>query len=442
MPITYLVESGFTVRGLIENKLLSNVEGEEFASILGLYGNKRNTPINYVGLIETPDQILFAFPKFDISSNKDNAKLIIDLMRRISAETDSSKKPADAHLFDQQRNEGSISRVGIASFLLEDFYQNGLLTIRRSYYKRSQNRKDWTKTIHSVEAILTDCGPVYDTWLSRHAEQVSHKIITEVHRAVITRCSSLYGELLGYPDAVVLGSSTNSSIGATGLPVLKILLRRTFNARETLVIKALIAWIEEGRRSGVRFFGTQYFHTIWETICAELFSDVKSSDEWASVMPYPEWVDWENNEQFYSPRSFVLDALTELPNNEGIVLIDAKYYLIKLNDGKVQDGPGINDISKQLHYEELIFTSSNFISRFGNDRALIINCFVFPTGNDECELMPTGEISIPRITKNRVVCVNLSGNLAIRRYLKREPFSQAELMSFSSSIKSIPSSFL
>jgi hypothetical protein len=434
MSIIFLKEYDFSLSELVDKKLINNIESDELAYILGIQGNYRNTKIGFVGLIETQQNIIFSFPKFE--NNKDTAhpKLIIDLFKRVSSESNPIKKPIDSFLFDDKNNNNkNISRIGIERFLLDDFYKNGLLTIKRKYIKKSQNRSpDWSRTIELLDPIQTEHGPIYDNWLSRHSENISHKIVTEVHRSVIAQSTHFYGKLLGYPENIALGNTTNLSIDKSALPILRLLLRRTYNARETSVIKALISWILESRPNGLRIFGTQYFHTIWELICCYLFSDIKDTDRWRSVMPKAEWITSPQGEIFKSSRTFMIDALTELPDDSGVLLIDAKYYLPQFINGKVENGPSINDISKQLHYEELIYTSDNFVTQYGNNRSKIFNYFIFPGDSDQCDLSLLGKITIPRITKNKINYATYSGNKAIMRFLKRNPLSDFELITFAS----------
>lgn len=431
MSITYLTETEFSIQSLIDEKKIVESDACDIELALELSRSNRRKKINFVGLIETPGRVLFSLPKFHYGKNETTAKLIIKLMRRISKENKNSKCPADAQLFDQKKNEGHLSRINIASFILEDFYTNGLLSIRRSYLKYSDTRTpDWGRTIQNRYALHSESGPIYEKWISKHTERTEHKVITEIHRAIVTKCSNLYGELAGYPSNPILGSSTRSTVITTALPILRSVMRRTFFMRETQILKALINWIEEEHYSGVKFFGTQYFHTIWEKICSSLFSDVKKSDNWKDVMPLPEWRIWKTSKVYCSEGKFIIDALTELPDKKGILLLDAKYYRVKPSqDGRVS-GPGVGDISKQLHYEDLVFTSNTFTTLFGEDRSKIINCFVFPVGSNALDLFPFGEIKIPRITKNRIVCVNLSGVRAIQRYLNNQLFTHSELRDF------------
>lgn len=443
MSTSYFIESNFSIGKLVDDYFLNEEDAIHVENVLGLSKFKRYKPIPFVGLIEVSGKILFALPKFysTIPEGKTHAaKLIIELMARLSSDGENEKRPADSYLFDQKKGVGNLSRVGIASFLLDDFYLNGLLSIKHIYFKASQSRSPhWDKTIQTIDPIHSQNGPLYDKWVSRYSERVDQKYITEIHRAVVGECSKLYGELIGYPADVTLGSYSSSILSNSALQILKTSMRKTFSLRETQVLKALIAWIEEGRSGGIKFFGTQYFHTVWELICTSLFSDVKSNKEWKDVMPFPEWRHWDNPEISYPQGKFQLDSLTKLPKNMGILIVDAKYYLVKCENGRVLAGPGIGDISKQLHYEELVYTSDSFKSHYADDRSKIVNCFVFPDSENNIDLYPYGEIMIPRITKNRIICARLSGINAVQRYLHRQPFSESELISFVSQLNPMSS---
>lgn len=443
MSTTYFIESNFSIGKLIDDCFLTENDAVHVENALGLSRFKRYKPIPFVGLIEVSNKILFALPKFYLTipeSKTDATKLIVELMRRLSSGGENEKRPVDSYLFDQKKSVGNLSRIGIASYLLNDFYLNGLLSIKQIYFKKSQSRSPhWDKTIQTIDPIHSQNGPLYNQWVSSYSERIEQKYITEIHRAVIIECSKLYGEVIGYPVNVSLGAYTGSIFNNSSLRILKTSMRKTFSLRETEVLEALIAWLEEGRSGGIKFFGTQYFHTIWELICTSLFSDVKNEKEWKDVMPFPEWLDWEKNEVSYPQGKFQLDSLTKLPKDKGMLVVDAKYYLVKCENGRVLSGPGIGDVSKQLHYEELVYTSTSFKDFYANDRSKIINCFVFPDSEKNIDLYPYGEITIPRITKNRIICVRLSGINAIRRYLNRQPFSESELISFVNNLDSISS---
>ena len=446
MATLYFDESNFIIGNLIDKNFLSNIDAVQIENILGLSAGKRYSSMSFVGIIEASDNVFFVYPKFFIEpiSNKGIVtKLIIELMLRISSENVGNNRLSDSHLFEQKKNINNLSRIGLAKYLLDDFYSHGLLSIKQSYFKKSQSRNpNWEKTIQSIDPLHSQSGPLYDIWVSRHTERVDHQFITEMHRVIISHCSKIYGELIGYPCDALLGPYSSDYVNNSSLSILKMAMRRTFSLRENQVLGAIVAWIEEDKGSGIKLFGTQNFHVIWERICATLFCDIKNSDDWVDVMPYPHWMSWENSLISYPQGKFQLDVLSELPNRKGLLLIDAKYYQLKIENGKVLSGPGVGDVSKQLHYESLVYTSATFIKNFGCDRTKLINCFVFPVAEANGDLIPFGEISIPRITSNRIVCVNLSGVSAIQRYLHRQPFTDSELTEFYDAVIAVPHCYI
>ncbi|MDQ9168803.1 LlaJI family restriction endonuclease [Oxalobacteraceae bacterium R-40] len=439
MPI-YLIENRFSARHLLEKEGIPADAVQTIEIQLGLNKQKRDEPINFVGLIETSGKQFFALPKFcsKADAEKGASRLVVELMRKVAANRQATKRIPDAHLFDEKQLDASLSKVGIADFLLEDYCAHGLISIRRSIYKASNFRSpDWAKTIHSIDPIWGDDGPVYDRWLSRHSERAAHRQITEIHKAAISACISRYGELLGYPASLLPSGPSQSQSSEHSTAILRAALRRTYSMREINVLNALIAWLEQRREGGPAFFGTRYFEQVWETICANLLNDIKGYSPWADVMPFPQWTLWATNEKFKPKGQFELDALTELPDSKGLLLSDAKYYVPRFEKGAVEGMPGMEPLSKQLHYEELLFTSQAFMDQYGKNRDKLINSFIFPGPSSmDRDISPFGDVTIPRITQNPIICTNLNGLRAFQRYLRNEPFSHAELTALWDSINS------
>ncbi len=98
---------------------------------------------------------------------------------------------------------------------------------------------------------------------------------------------------------------------------------------------------------------TQYFHSIWEAICSELFNN--EYDHFKYLIPKPKWHVYNNK---YNPYNFsrqIPDILYY--ENNTLYVLDAKYYNIKRNL------PGWHDLVKQFYYAYSLGISLNVKTR-------------------------------------------------------------------------------
>lgn len=437
--VTILFEMDYSLDSLADYGV-SNEEAQEIEVKLGLRSNEREKKIDFVGLIETKTKQFFSLPKFFKKSDVSQCRVVVDILRYIAANQKSIDRFPDAYLFDKKQVREGSNKLDIAEFLLEDFHSHGLLVIKRHFYKRSESRSAaWERTVNSLDPVWSEGQPFYGQWFSKYSENAEDRLLTEIHRSIIVHCAVKYGSILGFKNVFRANTVSLPVTPQYAITIARSALRRTFSLREINVLHALIAWLETQRDAGVFFFGTRYFNLVWEEVCSFLLNDVKESPDWVGVMPKPAWHIWSESKSYLSKRPFSIDCLTELPDSKGLLLTDAKYYLPSFLGDSADGVPGVDSLSKQLHYEQLIISSGSFLIRFESDRSKLINAFVFPGTDDTPPIWPFGEVMIPRIKSSPIICIYLGGMFALDRYLKQRSFTHAELTALCELIDNRPS---
>lgn len=95
---------------------------------------------------------------------------------------------------------------------------------------------------------------------------------------------------------------------------------------------------------------------------------------------------WKNceNDRISKTDGWRLDFIRYF--EQKLVILDAKYYSVNWNDGKIEGQPGIPDIAKQMFYQmafkDLFDNSNNTITGF-------VNAFLFPYNGDNITISET-----------------------------------------------------
>ena len=108
-----------------------------------------------------------------------------------------------------------------------------------------------------------------------------------------------------------------------------------------------------------------------------------------SIIDKPLWTSGKTKE--YAKKTLEPDLITisDINGNQAFVIMDAKYYNLKLDDGvKLHGNPGVGDVTKQYLYQ---LAYKDFLA---NHRInMVKNCLLMPTEQEETVIKGKVEIS-------------------------------------------------
>lgn len=308
----------------------------------------------YVGILVYKDELLLILPKYyneKYSGNKlECMKQLILVFKKLPTSVIHQYK--DFLIMSRDIDDEYISEIAIADYLIKDYIDNGYYTRNISESKLNVNGKiDWGKTINSMQPIISNGYPIYNNYYAIRNNQNNNNIIYKIHYEVVNLLIQKYGDLLGYK---IKGRSSNGlkSLGnnKTISSIIKSELQHTYNDRNINLLKCIYNFFNPSREKsnkGLNLYGTTSFNLVWEFVCGYIFEN--EYDTFKECIPNPKWqaiggVPVENIRNILKP-----DIIRSEGNN--IIIIDAKYYSISLNNDGVVGNPGSYDIVKQYTYE-------------------------------------------------------------------------------------------
>lgn len=178
-------------------------------------------------------------------------------------------------------------------------------------------------------------------------------------------------------------------------------IKNQFVTRKQNLLKTLYTYVSEqsSNQSDESFslYGTNAFNLVWETACGEMFENMrseplknlarrelipmkeKSSGSLADYIEIPEWI--INGQKVSYKGDLIPDIVTlrkEDSGNTAMYILDGKYYLLSVSDGKLFGNPGIQDVVKQYVYNASL---KSFIDTFQIGE--IANAFLIPALESE-----------------------------------------------------------
>ena len=385
--------------------------------ISGEIGQDTQFMFKYVGVIEIDGHAIKCYPKFMKKEEPKPSDLrpILQAVERYHAEhMDLDTAIEDSSL--QMPNQ-----LAKALSLLRDYLTYGLYTNQlEELTLHGQGEIDWETTINTTMPVIQNNRPYYFDYYTNDTRQDDTDYISRLHACIITECSkrlqvSELDEILQLETPTpYLGERDDFGTDEYIIQRLTKEMNVQFASRKQMLLRNLRAWIENTKlatdSSGIRMFGTNSFHTLWESMCADVFvsqyKDTLNSlditldnekfngdDTLESLIKKPMWQATKNGqpngEAHPAKDTLRPDFISIITKNSHahFVILDAKYYDITLNEKDVSGQPGVEDVNKQYLYH-LAY------SRFIKAHALTaINAFVSPT--DEKKSYVAGTATMP-----------------------------------------------
>ena len=364
---------------------------------------------DFVGLKITPDARCVTFPMgYSITSN-DNVDItptlrseILLLIRKIS---DCEKLQGERVCRINKNGARQDFPVGSILFLIEDFLNRG------SYYTEKEKimgdglpgKISWNSTIKRIKPIVSERGIAFLDFIVHKSRIKQDRLITELHKYCVYKSFELLGFLYtaAMPDQGLINEADIKKNKAYYTSFLDSKISETHleqNAELFVHMKNVIQNFDSEDTISSATYGTNSFHTVWESMVNEVYGTVSRS-EMEKYYPCSKWKrpngDWLKNNVPLRPDTIMIDDSTGV---RCCFILDSKYYSYAAmkNDGadvsednsqvSVADHgsiPGTDSIQKQITYAEFIDKSktppkSENSVKYKFDPDKIYNAFILP----------------------------------------------------------------
>lgn len=404
---------------------------------------------SYVGIVIVNDKPIFVLPKYIICRNKEEKKSelknIIKLLNEFSEREKLDTSDIENIALEQEALENNL--ISIISFLLEDYIENGIYQNEiDSTEFNGDGDINWDKTIDQIHPIVINDQWVYTDLITNRSTVDSDRFITMLHGKVINECIDFLNktglnEFLNYEVDIIENALEDlEEIDRIESEIDKEATIQ-FNDRKRRVLYGIKSYID--KKSGTSdtrllVYGTRNFKWIWEVICAYVFDNEfikqgKKSKYEIYGIESPKWYidnksDLEVNDKndIEIQKNRLTPDILKLVVDDDIrclLILDAKYYNMRLNGNRLEGNPGIEDITKQYLYHSAL-------TKYIADKKInkIINAFLFPTQNDT---YVQGEVALDfmRVYSNiNIKLIQINVNEVVNMYCSNKKYSFEEFI--------------
>lgn len=365
---------------------------------------------DFVGLNITPSARCVTFPMgYSITSN-DNADItptlrseILLLIRKIS---DCEKLQGERVCRINKNDLRHDFPIGSILYLIEDFLNRG------SYYTEKEKimgeglpgKISWNSTIKRIKPIVSERGIAFLDFIVHKSRIKNDRLITELHKYCVYKSFELLGFLYtaAMPDQGLINEADVKKNRAYYVSFLDSKISETHleqNAELFVHMKNVIQNFDGEDTISSATYGTNSFHTVWESMVNEVYGTVSRSEMEKYYYPKSKWV-WSNGEKSkrnapLRPDTIMIDDSTGV---KCCFILDSKYYSYAAmkNDGadvsednsqvSVADHgsiPGTDSIQKQITYAEFVDKSrtrptNKCPEKYKFDPDKIFNVFILP----------------------------------------------------------------
>lgn len=401
---------------LLDNSLIDGIDDSNSSYYI----------FNYVGIVYIDGYLLCCYPKYlfaydsieDKSSCRNLLKQVLKVLHRYNTNSQSIQ------LYSEHNQSSFGSRISMIMALLDDYFQNGLYVNTQNIHEfNGDGEINWNRTINFIHPLWQEEDPYYLNFWTRRNTIDDKSFIQRIHECLLTICSCELEEisLLDLLDinGVYLTELSLNDLGTRDylLSCITNELNLEFNSRKQYVLKLMAALLKDSSsmigEDNIEFFGTTSFNLVWETVCAEVFdnkltiplsdlplSTVKIPLNTLGVKPRtlkdlierPNWTSIDGAVAFSDTLKPDLISVERHENVCSFVILDAKYYTMRIESNKVEGQPGVGDVTKQYLYQ---LAYKDFIELNGIQE--VKNCFLMPTEKDE--IVSVGNVHMEMLGK-------------------------------------------
>lgn len=443
-----------TVNNNMEQLELSDLVDEDIKIADEAAGNSEYLYVfTYVGVITYGSRIIKIYPKYLLSADEplEEMKQVMKVLERYS-----NSEEQIVNLFNGNGDNRSFNLLAIILFLLNDYHEYGVYSNSEDIIEiNGDGAILWTKTIDEGFTIIRDNRPYYTDLYTKKTIDDEMDYFKRLHECILTECSKqLHNSELEDLFEIVSVELSEESIEDFGdkeyiLDRLQSELSLQFNTRRQILLKTMYTYVSQDKRvleenKGISMFGTTAFHAVWEKICAEVFNnkletpigslglskplaeEFKREKKLIEIIDLPEWKAADMDKPIVAKDTLIPDIITTGQSVDGdyLIILDAKYYNIQLEKGKVLRGnPGIGDVTKQYLYQ---LAYRNFIQK--QSITIVKNCFIMPTEKNDIIVKGTVRLKMMETMglENIEIC-QLPAHKVYEYYLTRKKMPIEEL---------------
>lgn len=394
---------------------------DEYVEIVDVEAGAENYyyVFTFVGILVVGNIIIKCFPKYLIHQSEplEEMKQVIKVLNKYNSEKQI------INLYNGDDEQKSFNMLAVILYLLNDYFENGVYSNQQEIIETNgEGEILWDKTINETYATIIRNQPYYLDLKTQNTIEDDMDFFKRLHKCIITECSKKLKdadliEIFEIEEAVL----TEDFLHDLGnkeyiLYRLEKELNIQYITRKQRLLKTLYAYIahketqEDGL--GLSMYGTNSFNLIWEGICSNVFNNQLTVDiedlllpkalhsdykEYAvtslqNIIDKPIWKYIDEHGNKYdndAAKTLKPDLISIYEKDDGLCfgIFDAKYYNLKLSKNKLEDYPGVGDVTKQYLYQ---LAYNAFILKHGFKN--VQNAFIMPTESNEPMLI--GEIEM------------------------------------------------
>ena len=424
----------------LNNDTLNKLQEYDF-----IVNDDGNLKFKYVGVIIVDNTVIYVYPKYIPNENniKNDFKEILNVIKKYNSEN------KDSDYENEENDDISFNILSMMIYLIEDYYENGVYTNFQKLLKvNGDGEINWDKTINNNYPLIIDNKPYYMELYTDFKINDMYYYFRLLHECIITECAKFLKNLgllevfdLTY---VELSEKDLEDFGDVDYIVNKIEkeLYVEFNSHKQNILRFMKAYVSKRNLFSEKHFlilyGTSYYQNIWEEMCSQVFAnklnlDLNSLDLQSQlngdyihfntlndVIEKPKWI--LNDGTIKEPKRNKLkpDIITFVEDT--FIILDAKYYdLIFERDKKLENQPGISDITKQYLYQ---LSFEDFRRRHGFNK--VKNALLFPKYSDGIE--NKGHVKLDIFSNlEEIGVVMIPASMINKRYLDNDYFGENDL---------------
>lgn len=363
----------------------------------------------YVGIIICGSRVVKVFPKYLLSGKDDVLAEMKQALKVLEKYSRSEKQIVNVFHGDGENRRFNL--LAVILFLLNDYYEYGIYSNSEDVIEvNGEGEILWGRTIDEGFALIEGGRPYYMELYTAKSVEDNMDYFKRLHECVLTECSRQLWEaqidMLFDMDRLQLSEETLESFGDREYVLWRIAneLNLQFNTRRQILLKTLYAYISQNRKmldgnDGLSMFGTTSYHAVWEKACAEVFDNKlgvplgqlqmsvplagryreMAEEKLLNIIKKPIWKGKDTAEVEADTLKPDLISMMCIDGNDWFIILDAKYYNLRLEEGKALRGnPGVGDVAKQYLYQ---LAYRDFIDE--HQIPVVRNCFLMPTEGEE-----------------------------------------------------------
>lgn len=345
------------------------------------YHNDEQKSLRFVGTFSVSEgkneYCFYCFPKYMADTDVDISEMpLIIKAIELAQLTPAIPENAAFDPFVLNSQKSHMLRSELAEWLVNDYLCNGIINLKTKQTSlRDRGRTNWGKTISKFLPITDGRNFIYPKQLHSYYDTNEELLLSKIHCCVIAEAASFLknsgDESINIPEHdVSLLRTLKQYVG-----FIQKTLNNLYEDRQIHAARAIMAWCSKYSEFYNKPIGTVSFELVWERCLRYVFDNVSEDrikGDFTFDKPEYHLIDNNGKDNTYTLNSNgIPDIIYINKAKNNFMLLDAKYYLGRIQDGKIVEMPMYKDISKQMYYFDMLCS-------YGLGAENSINAFVFP----------------------------------------------------------------